>query len=153
MLQKFKRYFAVVLLAGFTANSTFAESFNKQDIAFAFADSSLNHSIGDMALLSNQEMMETEGEVWPIVYGAAWLLARGAISTAGRYGKKYGYQVVKSTNNHRILLKNHKHILQTGGNRRVNGFSQKASHIGWGTSPKGNFSNKHIFYNSPWRIR
>lgn len=66
MFQKIKRSCAVALLTGLFTNSAFAENFNKQDMAFAFADSSLNHAMGDMALLSNQEMMETDGNGLPL---------------------------------------------------------------------------------------
>lgn len=153
MLQKIKHLFAVLLLAGFAAQPALAESFSQDDMAFAFGNSAASSDLGDMALLSNQEMMETEGEFWPLVYGAAWGVARASIWAAGRYGSRWGYRAVTSSNNHRILLRNNRHVLQTGGYRGVSGFGQRASHIGWGTSSRGNFSNRHLFYNSRYTIR
>ena len=61
MLQKIKHLFAVLLLAGFAAQPAFAESFNQDDMAFAFGNSAMSSDLDDMVLLSNQEMMETEG--------------------------------------------------------------------------------------------
>ena len=149
MLQKIKHLFAVLLLVGFAAQPALAENFNQDDMAFAFGNVAVSSDLGDMALLSSQEMMETEGEFWPLVYGAAWGVARYSIWAAGRWG----YRAVKSSNNHRILLRNNRHVLQTGGYRGVSGFSQRASHIGWGTSYRGNFSNRHLFYNSRYTFR
>ena len=62
LLQKIKHLFAVLLLVGFAAQPALAESFNQDDMAFAFGNSAVSNDLGDMALLSNQEMMETEGE-------------------------------------------------------------------------------------------
>ncbi|TQV63343.1 MAG: hypothetical protein FNT15_04060 [Sulfurovum sp.] len=118
----------------------------KQDSQAIFG----NKEVGAISL-SQSEMRDTKGEFWPIVYGAAWGAARVAIWAAPKISS--AYRGVASTNNHRILLQNGSHMLQTGGNRAVGGFSQKASHIGWGTSSKANNSAKHIYYNSPWKIR
>ena len=63
MLKKIKHLFAVLLLVGFAAQPALAESFNQDDMAFAFGNSFVSSDLGDMALLSNQEMMETEGGV------------------------------------------------------------------------------------------
>ena len=56
----------VLILAGFTAQYATAESFNQEDMAFAFGDSAIATSdFGQMDLLSSQEMVATEGEyVW-----------------------------------------------------------------------------------------
>ena len=56
----------ILILAGFTAQYAAAETFNQEDMAFAFGDSAIAASdFGQMDLLSSQEMMETEGEVFP----------------------------------------------------------------------------------------
>ena len=70
MLQKIKHLFAVLLLVGFAAQPALAESFNQDDMAFAFGNVAVSSDLGDMALLSSQEMMETEGEWIPFVIGA-----------------------------------------------------------------------------------
>ena len=62
MLQKIKHLFAVLLLAGFAAQPALAESFDQDDMAFAFGNAAVSSDLGYMALLSSQEMMETEGE-------------------------------------------------------------------------------------------
>ena len=103
--------------------------------------------------LSINEMQNTEGELWPIVYGLAWGAARATIWVAGRYGTRWGFRSVTSGNNHRILLHNGNHLLQTGGKRGVSGFRQNASHIGWGRASGANNSRRHLFYNAPWQIR
>ena len=94
MLQKIKHLFAVLLLAGFAAQPAFAESFNQDDMAFAFGNSAMSSDLGDMALLSNQEMMETEGELIPFVIGAFHAIryaryAVGPLRSWVRYGSSY----------------------------------------------------------------
>ena len=66
MFQKIKHLFAVLLLAGFAAQPALANSIYEQDLAFAFGGNAVSHDLGDIALLSSQEMMETEGEVFPL---------------------------------------------------------------------------------------
>ncbi len=75
MCTKIKSVFMVLILAGFTAQYAAAENFNQEDMAFAFGDSAVTSDFGQMDLLSSQEMMETEGEWWPLlIYGGriAW---------------------------------------------------------------------------------
>ena len=62
MLEKIKQLFTVLLLAGFAAQPAFTESLNQDDMAFAFGHAGLDNGLGEIALLSEQEMMETEGE-------------------------------------------------------------------------------------------
>ena len=73
MLQKIKHLFIVLFLASFTLQPALAESFNKDDMAFAFGNSAVSNDLGEMALLSNQEMMETQGNLAPIYIGAIGL--------------------------------------------------------------------------------
>lgn len=84
MLQKLKHLFAVLLLAGFAAQPALTGSLDQDDMAFAFDNSAVSSDLGEMALLSNQEMMETEGEWIPFVIGAfhAVRYARYAIGPA-----------------------------------------------------------------------
>lgn len=84
MLQKIKHLFIVLFLASFTLQPALAESFNKDDMAFAFGNSAVSNDLGEIALLSNQEMMETEGKWVPFVIGAfhAVRYARYAIGPA-----------------------------------------------------------------------
>ena len=94
MLQKIKHLFAVLLLVGFAAQPALAESFNQDDMAFAFGNVAVSSDLGDMALLSSQEMMETEGEWIPFVISAFHVAryARYAIGPAKawlRYGNSY----------------------------------------------------------------
>ncbi len=154
MISKLKYTLLTILLAAFVAQPALASTLNNDDMAFAFGDtSSVSSDLGELALLSDQEMKETEGEWWPLAYGAAWGLARASIWAAGRYGARWGFRAIRSSNNHRILLRNNRHVLQTGGRRGVSGYGQNASHIGWGRSSRGNFSNRHLYLNSRWRIR
>jgi len=123
-------------------------SINKSDSIVLFG------KIQNSAVTLNiNEMQNTEGEFWPIVYGLAWGAARASIWAAGRYGTRWGFRAVTSSNNHRILLHNGRHVLQTGGTRGVSGFRQNASHIGWGRASRANNSRRHLFYNGRWQVR
>ena len=123
-------------------------SINKSDSVVLFGTEQ-NRAV----VLNINEMQNTEGEFWPIVYGAAWGIARATIWAAGRYGARWGFRAVRSSRNHHILLRNGNHLLQTGGRRGVSGFSQNASHIGWGRATRANNSRYHLFYNGRWQIR
>jgi len=69
-----------MLLAAFVAQPALATPLNNDDMAFAFGDtSSVSSDLGEMALLSDQEMKETEGDALPalIVWnGARWVITR-----------------------------------------------------------------------------
>ena len=96
MLQKIKHLFAVLLLAGFAAQPALAENFNQDDMAFAFGNAAVSSDLGDMALLSSQEMMETEGEWVPLaIWGAraAWTGYKTfrTYRTANRLRKTYHF--------------------------------------------------------------
>ena len=72
MCTKLKTLLMAMILAGFASQNAVAENFINEDMAFAFGDSSSSVSTTDYAqidLLSNEEMMATEGEVFPF-----WLL-------------------------------------------------------------------------------
>ena len=65
MCTKIKYLLMILILAGFTAQYAAAENFNQQDMAFAFGDSAVAASdFGQMDVLSSQEMMVTEGQVF-----------------------------------------------------------------------------------------
>ena len=87
----------VLILAGFTAQYATAETFNQEDMAFAFGDSAVVASeFGQMDLLSSQEMVATEGEWIPLaIWGAkaAWVGYRSfrTYSTANRLRKTYNF--------------------------------------------------------------
>ena len=61
MLHKIKHLFVVLLLACFAPQTAFAESLNQDDMAFAFGTAE-DIDLGEFALLSEQEMRETQGE-------------------------------------------------------------------------------------------
>ena len=131
-----------------TLNTMNCNSINKSDSITLFG------KIQNSAItLDINEMQNTEGEFWPIVYGAAWGIARATIWAAGRYGTRWGFRAVANSKNHHLLLRNGSHILQTGGKRGVSGFSQNASHIGWGRASNANNSRSHLFYNGRWQVR
>ncbi len=71
MLQRLKHLFVVLLLAGFVFQPVLAESLNQEDMAFAFGNSVTNFGLGEMAPLSDQEMLKTEGE-WLKYVVKAW---------------------------------------------------------------------------------
>jgi len=86
MFTKIKSLFMVLILAGFTAQYAAAESFNQEDMAFAFGDSAVVASdFGQMDLLSSQEMMETEGE-----YGLLGALFGGGLGAWNYLGYSLG---------------------------------------------------------------
>jgi len=157
MLQKIKHLFAVLLLAGFAAQPALAESFNQEDMAFAFGHSAISNDLGDMALLSNQEMMETEGEVFPLYaigvfamhtgrFIATRYVSRSIAANAARSGCNvmcYG-----SAQQARSLARQaygRRNVLRhgTSGHRGHVDYSHFQSRLG---SPRG-----HIFYGSRYR--
>jgi len=123
-------------------------SMNKSDSIVLFGKAT-NSGV----ILNSNEMQHAEGEFWPIVYGLVWGAARATIWVAGRYGTRWGLRAIRSSNNHRILLHNGRHVLQTGGTRGVRGFRQNASHVGWGRASGANNSRRHLFYNGRWQVR
>lgn len=160
MFKTIKQYMMALMLSGLLsvpvmAASDISENHVDSDLAFAFTTENTPLDSNSLTFLSEQEMVDTEGEVlqflWYPAYGLAWGAARATISIGGRFGARWGYRNVSSSKNHHILLRNNQHVLQTGGRRGVSGISQNASHIGWGRSYHGNFSRKHVFYNKPFK--
>jgi len=79
MISKLKYTLLTMLLAAFVAQPALASPLNNDDMAFAFGDSSsVSSDLGEMALLSDQEMMDTEGE---------WIPFAIAAFNAYRYGR------------------------------------------------------------------
>ncbi len=72
MLRKTKHLVAVLLVAGFAAQPALAQSFNQDDMDFAFGHSAVSAGVSNIALLSSGAMLETEGEFgpWGAVAGA-----------------------------------------------------------------------------------
>lgn len=69
MCTKLKTLLMAMILAGFASQNAVAENFINEDMAFAFGDSNSSVSTTDYAqidLLSNEEMMATEGEWLPL---------------------------------------------------------------------------------------
>ena len=60
MCTKLKAILMAIILAGFASQQAAAENLNDEDMAFAFGDSTITES-AEMDLLSNEEMMATEG--------------------------------------------------------------------------------------------
>ena len=138
MLEKIKQLFAALLIAGFATQTAFAESLNQDDMAFAFGNSSLNNDLGEIALLSDQEMMETEGEFFPFIYGTVF---------AARFAYT-GYRVWRAT-------RTGAQIYSKGWHRAHHNFGTRANpswrnHYQWTTS-QGNFRvpyGNHYLYRS-----
>ena len=66
MCTKLKAILMAIILAGFASQQAAAENFNDEEIAFAFGDSTIAES-AEMVLLSNEEMMATEGNFGPLL--------------------------------------------------------------------------------------
>jgi len=82
MISKLKYTLLAMMLAAFVAQPALASTLNNDDMAFAFGDSpAVSSDLGEMALLSDQEMKDTEGE-W------VWFAARLAYT---------GYKVWRAT--------------------------------------------------------
>lgn len=64
MCTKLKAILMAIILAGFASQQAAAENFSEEEMAFAFGDSTIDES-AEMVLLSNEEMMATEGELGP----------------------------------------------------------------------------------------
>lgn len=56
-----KHKLAVLFLVGLITQPTWAGNPYQDDMAFAFGNTAVSGDVGDMALLSDQEMMATEG--------------------------------------------------------------------------------------------
>ena len=97
--------------------------------------------------VSIEEMKNTDGEYWPLVYWGAVGIVRFTIWAAPRIAPRY-FRYINSwnRNQHRILLggRNNRHLLQIGIDRR-------GHHIGIGWNAKNN-ARWHIYRNRPWRI-
>ena len=140
MISKLKYTLLTILLAAFVAQPALASPLNNDDMAFAFGDSSsVSSDLGEMALLSDQEMKDTEGNWWfialPLARAAIWALPR--ISSS--------YRVIRNTRSaHTILLRNNVHRVHIGTDRW-------GRHVGWGANSR-NRARWHIYRNNPWRI-
>jgi hypothetical protein len=67
MSTKLKTLLMAMILAGFSAQHAVAENLNNVDMAFAFEGSAISTTdSAQMGLLSNEEMMVTEGEWLPL---------------------------------------------------------------------------------------
>lgn len=64
MCTKLKAILMAIILAGFASQQAAAENFSEEEMAFAFGDSTIDES-AEMVLLSNEEMMATEGDMFP----------------------------------------------------------------------------------------
>lgn len=133
-----KKQLIVTLIAALSVSSVSAKSFNSN-----FEDQVFKPNLSSEPLqlreLSEQEMLETEGEWWFI----ALPLARTAIWAAPKISR--AYRVVNNTKSqHTILLKNNVHRVQIGTDRY-------GKHVGWGANPK-NGARFHIYKNNPWRV-
>jgi len=88
MCTKLKTLLMAMILAGFSAQHAVAENLNNEDMAFAFEDSAISTTdSAQMELLSNEEMITTEGKaVW--FYYAAYYGYHGA-RFLGAYQRYY----------------------------------------------------------------
>lgn len=65
MCTKLKAILMAIILAGFASQQAAAENLNDEEMAFAFGDSTTAES-AEMVLLSDEEMMATEGDMLPL---------------------------------------------------------------------------------------
>jgi hypothetical protein len=75
MFSKMKYYFMVFILMVFAPSFVAADNIDQEDLAFIFGDMTVEQTLelDQMELLSSQEMMETEGEVLPLIFLSARL--------------------------------------------------------------------------------
>ena len=66
MCSKLKAILMAIVLAGFASQQAAAENFSEEEMAFAFGDATIAES-AEMVLLSNEEMMATEGNFGPLL--------------------------------------------------------------------------------------
>ena len=69
-MNKLKPFLCIMLLTSFASQEALANSLNQDDMAFAFGNNSAVFSysdLGDIAPLSHQEMIETEGKVLQLI--------------------------------------------------------------------------------------
>ncbi len=97
MISKLKYTLLAMMLAAFVAQPALASTLNNDDMAFAFGDSpAVSSDLGEMALLSDQEMRDTEGKWWfaPALVGGTFGSAAYVWSTPnwtwGGVGRAFG---------------------------------------------------------------
>lgn len=144
------------LLAGFFVlvmgvQVSLAQGLSAGDMAFAFggaepgAVQEVQRSAPAPQALSNAEMEATEGEWWPVVYGAAALGTRAFMWAAPRLSSSYR-TISNPASRHTLTIRNNRHVCQVGCDRFGN-------HVGWGSGGRnGMGARNHIYQNSPWRI-
>lgn len=122
---KLKYTFLSILLTVFIAQPTWASPLNDQDMAIAFTSSATSSDIGELALLSDEEMKETEGEWWPVYHGLGALI--------GMYSGGYGY-LAAGGRDYRGFLGSAFGGALTGAFSPVRSFSSAALAFGGGTT-------------------
>ena len=140
-MKKLKHLLLTMMLAVFMVQPAMANVLNNDDMAFAFAGTPASSDFGEMALLSHQEMVETEGDLFWFVLP----LARVAIWTLPRILP--AYKAIRNAKTaHTILLKSGVHRVQIGTSRL-------GRHVGLGANASNQARAKwHIYQSKPWRI-
>lgn len=91
MCSKLKAILMAIILAGFASQQAAAENFSEEEMAFAFGDATTAES-AEMVLLSDEEMMATEGEgffLLPLYHGAKICYGLYRMSRATTLAKYY----------------------------------------------------------------
>ncbi len=145
MLKKLRLYFSLTVLSlGLALPASAASTSNtptlEQDLAFAFGEANTSLNTDSLSLLTDQEMIDTEGEAFP------WVIGYGLVFAA-RYAYT-GYRVWRAT---RTGAK----IYSKGFHKAHHNFGTRANpswrtHYQWTTS-KGKFRvpyGNHYLYKS-----
>ena len=155
MFQKIKLLFAVLLLAGLATQLALAESFSQDDLAFAFGASSLNNGLGEIALLSDQEMADTEGNLAPLIaigvlHGGRFIVTRYVSRRIAVSALQRGCNVYCSrSSTARSLARQafgRNNVIRHGPSGHVR---SPVHYSHYQRARGGNFSN-HVFYGRRW---
>jgi len=151
MIRTIKTTLASLLMLVMGLQMSVAQGLSANDMAFAFggAQPSVTQEIQRSApapqILSVEEMEATEGEWWPVVYGAAALGTRAFMWAAPRVSSSFR-TIHNPASRHTLTIRNNRHVCQVGCDRFGN-------HVGWGSGGRnGMGARNHIYQNNPWRV-
>ena len=153
MIRTIKMTLAGLLILVMGPQISAAQGLSANDMAFAFGGAApgavqeVHRSALAPQMLSMEEMQATEGEWWPLVFGAARLGTRAVMWAVLRLTSRF---VTKSNDR-----SNHTVMYNTGTKRQIChvGCDRNGSHVAWGAGGKTGFNGRyHSYQSEPWRI-
>ena len=152
MIKTIKMALASLLMFVMGLQMSMAQGLSENDMAFAFGGAAsgavqeIQRSAPAPQMLRAEEMEATEGEFWPLVYGAAVWGTRAVMWAAPRLSSRFVTRFNPKSQHTLMFGRNNKHICHVGCDRF-------GSHVGWGSGGRNGYNARnHIYRNNPWRI-